>query len=505
MAKKRDKPEKSTKQDKKAKGAKSAPKDAKPKPKEETSKTKHTVVIDGQEIAYTATAGTLFLKDEEGKPKASLFYAAYTRDGVENVAERPITFSFNGGPGSSSVWLHMGVLGPRRVLQAPEGDPLPPPYKLVNNEYSLLDATDLVFIDPVSTGYSRAMPGEEAKQFHGIEQDIKSVGEFIRLYTTRTKRWASPKFLIGESYGTTRAAGLSGYLQDEVGMFLNGIMLISAVLNFQSIRFDLGNDLPYILFLPSYAAAAWFHKRQPDDLLQRDLRDVLAEVSAFAEGEYALALMQGARLAGEERQQIITKLARYAGLSETYVEQTNLRINIHRFVKELLRDERRTIGRFDARFTGIDRDAAGEHHEYDPSYAIVQGGYTAMFNDYVRSALRFKSDLPYEILTGNVQPWDFSKFSNQYVNVAETLRSAMTQNPCLKVLVANGTYDLATPFLATEYTFEHLDLDPSLQGNYEMTYYEAGHMMYLKHAALAQLKADLAGFVGGKQGVGSRE
>ncbi len=491
MAKKDKKGEQPSRKDKKDKEGKAAP----PAPKEKFCKTKHTVVIDGQEIAYTATAGTLILKDAEDKPTASLFYVAYTRDDVENVAARPITFSFNGGPGSSSVWLHMGVVGPRRVLMDPEGNPLPPPYTLVNNEYSLLDVTDLVFIDPVSTGYSRAVPVEDAKQFHGVEQDIKSVGEFIRLYTTRAKRWASPKFLIGESYGTTRAAGLSGHLQSELGMYLNGIMLVSSVLNFQSIRFDLGNDLPHILFLPTYAAAAWFHKRLPDDLQQQDLRAILAEVKTFAEREYMLALMQGARLLDDERRQIVTRLARYTGLSETYIEQTNLRINIHRFVKELLRDERRTIGRFDARFKGIDRDAAGEQHEYDPSYAIIQGAYTAMLNDYVRSELRFKSDLSYEILTDNVQPWDYSKFQNQYVNVAETLRSAMTQNPFLKVFVGNGYYDLATPFFATEYTFEHLELDPSLQEHITLAYYEAGHMMYLHQPSLAKLKADLARFL----------
>lgn len=489
MAKKKD--EKSSSKDKRDKKGKGTL----PAPKEQVSKSKHTVVIDGQEIAYTATAGTLILKDEADKPKASLFYVAYTRDGVEDVAKRPLTFSFNGGPGSSSVWLHMGVVGPRRVLMGPEGDALSPPYTLVNNEYSLLDVTDLVFIDPVSTGYSRAIPPEEAKQFHGVEQDIKSVGEFIRLYTTRAKRWASPKFLIGESYGTTRAAGLSGHLQSEIGMYLNGIMLVSSVLNFQSIRFDLGNDLPYILFLPTYAAAAWFHNRLPADLQHQELRAVLAEVKTFAEREYTLALMQGARLSDKERRQIVTRLARYSGLSETYIEQTNLRINIHRFVKELLRDERRTIGRFDARFKGIDRDAAGEQHEYDPSYAIIQGAYTALLNDYVRSELRFKSDLPYEILTGNVQPWDYSKFQNQYVNVAETLRGAMTQNPFLKVFVGNGYYDLATPFFATEYTFDHLELDPSLQAHITLDYYEAGHMMYLHQPSLAKLKADLARFL----------
>jgi len=491
MAKKGKKGEPSSQKAKKGKQGKTTP----PTLKEKVSKSKHTVVIDGLEIAYTATAGTLILKDEEDKPKASLFYVAYTRDDVADVSQRPLTFSFNGGPGSSSVWLHMGVVGPRRVLMAPEGDTLPPPYTLVDNAYSLLDVTDLVFIDPVSTGYSRAASGEDASQFHGVEQDIKSVGEFIRLYTTRAKRWASPKFLIGESYGTTRAAGLSGHLQNEIGMYLNGIMLVSSVLNFQSIRFDLGNDLPYILFLPTYTAAAWFHKRLPDDVQQQDLRAVLAEVKAFAEREYTRALMQGARLPDDERQRIIAQLARYTGLSETYIEQTNLRINIHRFVKELLRDERRTIGRFDARFKGIDRDAAGEQHEYDPSYAIIQGAYTAMLNDYLRSELRFKSDLSYEILTGKVQPWDYSKFQNQYVNVAETLRGAMTQNPFLKVFVANGYYDLATPFFATEYTFDHLELDPSLQEHITMDYYEAGHMMYLHQPSLAKLKADLAQFL----------
>ncbi len=480
--------EKSSQKDKKGKGTS-------PKLTEKTSKSKHTVVINGQEIAYTATAGTLILRDAENKPKASLFYVAYTRDEVENIAQRPLTFSFNGGPGSSSVWLHLGVIGPRRVLMGPEGDAPPPPYQLVNNEYSLLDMTDLVFIDPVSTGYSRAAPGEDPAQFHGVEQDIKSVGEFIRLYTTRNKRWASPKFLIGESYGTTRAAGLSGHLQGELGMYLNGIMLVSSVLNFQSILFDLGNDLPYILFLPTYTAAAWYHRRLPADLQQQDLRTLLAEVKTFAEREYTLALMQGARLSAAEQQRIVTQLARYTGLATTYIEHTNLRVNIHRFVKELLRDERRTIGRFDARFKGIDRDAAGEYHEYDPSYAIIQGAYTAMLNNYVRADLRFKSDLPYEILTGNVQPWDYSKFQNQYVNVAETLRSAMTQNPYLKVFVANGYYDLATPFFATEYTFDHLELDPSLRDHVTLEYYEAGHMMYLHEPSLAKLRADLGCFL----------
>jgi carboxypeptidase C (cathepsin A) len=463
-------------------------------PKEQLIKTKHSVAIDGQEVAYTTTAGTILLKEEDGEPKASVFFVAYTRDGTKDASARPITFSFNGGPGSSSVWLHLGLLGPRRVLMDDEGHALPPPYKLVDNAYSLLDVTDLVFVDPVSTGYSRAVPGEEPKQYHGFDSDIESVGEFIRLYTTRFKRWASPKFLIGESYGTTRAAGLSGFLQERHGMYLNGIMLISAILNFGTARFDVGNDMPYILFLPTYTATAWYHKRLDEDL-QADLRRTLQEVEAFARGEYALALMQGAALPEDERERVAQKLARYTGLSPAYVEQTDLRINIFRFVKELLRDERRTVGRLDSRFTGIDRDAAGERFDYDPSLAAITGPYTGTLNDYVRRELRFESDLPYEILTSRVQPWDYSKHQNQYVNVAETLRGAMTQNPSLKVFVANGFYDLATPYYATWYTFNHLGLDPDLQGNISMGYYTAGHMMYIHIPSLAQLKADLRGFI----------
>jgi carboxypeptidase C (cathepsin A) len=462
--------------------------------KEQVSETQHTVTIDGVELAYTAKAGTMVLKDDEGNQKAEVFYVAYTkRDAV--AADRPLTFSFNGGPGSSSVWLHLGVLGPQRVSMDEEGYPLSPPGKLVNNDYSLLDMTDLIFVDPVSTGYSRAAPGEDAKQFHGVEQDVEWVGEFIRLYTTRAQRWDSPKFLIGESYGTTRASALSSYLQQDLGMYLNGIMLVSAILNFQTAQFDLGNDLPYILFLPTYAAAAWYHRRLPEDLQALSLMDFLAQVEAFAQTAYTLALMKGATLPGDERQEIVTALARYTGLTETYVKQTDLRISIHRFVKELLRSERRTIGRFDARIKGIDRDAAGERHDWDPSYATVQGVYTAALNHYLRSVLNFKNDRAYEILTGNVQPWDYSKFQNQYVNVADSLRQAMTRNPYLKVFVANGYYDLATPYLATEYTFNHLGLDPTLQDHISMAYYEAGHMMYTHAPSLAKLKADLAAFM----------
>ncbi len=331
--------------------------------------TQHTVTIGGHEIKYTATSGTMVLKEEsekggdaknenEGhKPKAEIFFTAYTLDRDEGVADaeyrktRPITFSFNGGPGSSSVWLHLGLFGPRRVEMGDAGALLAPPYHLVDNEFSMLDVTDLVFIDPVTTGYSRAVEGENPKQFHNFEKDIASVGDFIRLYTTRYNRWVSPKFLAGESYGTTRSAGLSGYLQERHGMYLNGILLISSILNFQTARFTPGNDLPYILFLPTYTATAWYHGRL-DAELQKNLRDTLDEVEAFAAGEYATALMKGEALPKAEYDAIIAKLARYTGLSPEYVEHTNLRIEIMRFTKELQRDQRRTTGRLDYAFYG---------------------------------------------------------------------------------------------------------------------------------------------------------
>ena len=479
---------------------------------ERLSTTNHSIQIGDSVIEYTATAGTIVIKEEPEKqdgnkekpknviPKASIFFVAYTRNKPENVSEaqyrqnRPVTFAFNGGPGSSSVWLHLGLLGPRRVLLDDDGYPYPPPYRLVDNVFSLLDVTDLVFIDPVSTGYSRPVPGEKAEQFHTFQKDIESVGEFIRLYTTRYQRWTSPKFLIGESYGTTRAAGLTGYLQERLGMYLNGVMLVSSILNFQTARFVPGNDLPFILFLPTYTATAWYHKRLSPDL-QKNLGETLQQVEDFAMQDYTLALMKGDALGDDERMRIAEKLAFFTGLSVEYILNTNLRINIYRFVKELLRGEGKTVGRLDSRYTGIDRDSAGEHFEFDPSYAAVQGPYTATFNDYVRSELKFESDLLYEILTDRVHPWRFDEHQNQYVNVAETLRKAIHINPNLKVFVANGYYDLATPFLATRYTFNHMELKPTLQKNIRMSYYEAGHMMYVHKPSLEKLKHDLTHFV----------
>jgi carboxypeptidase C (cathepsin A) len=472
-----------------------------PTPEDNIVQTQHTLTIGGVSLNYTATTGTIVLREEsekddkaEGeKAKATIFFVAYTKNDVVDAGKRPITFAFNGGPGSSSVWLHLGLLGPKRV-HMDDTNILPPPYKLVENEYSLLDVTDLVFIDPVSTGFSRAVPGEKPKEFHGFTKDIESVGDFIRLYATRYQRWNSPKFLAGESYGTTRSAGLSGYLQSRHGMYLNGIILISSILNFQTARFTNGNDLPYILFLPTYTAAAWYHQQLDADL-QADLHATLAEVENFALGDYASALMQGSALPAAEQEAIAAKLARYTGLSVDYILKTNLRIEIFRFTKELLREKGLTVGRLDTRFTGIDKDNAGEMFEFDPSYAAIQGPYTAVLNDYMRRDLNFENDIPYEILSGLYEKWSYGTFENKFVDVAETLRQAMSTNPHLKVLVANGYYDLATPYLATRYTFNHLGLDASLQQNYEMTYYEAGHMMYVHLPSMAQLKEDMARFV----------
>lgn len=472
----------------------------KPEAKDNLVVTQHTITIDGQEIAYTVTTGTIILKEEterekdyEGeKPKAQFFFVAYTKDGVENPAERPLTFSFNGGPGSSSVWLHLGVLGPRRVVMTYEGALPKPPYQLTDNEFSLLDQTDLVFIDPISTGYSRPADGEKAKQFHGFKKDIESVGDFIRLYTTRYNRWLSPKFLIGESYGTTRASGLSGYLQERHGMYLNGIMLVSTVLNFGTIDFTPGNELPYALFLPSYAATAWYHHALR---IRRPLQSLLTEVERFAVEEYAPALLKGDALSKRERSVVLEKLARYTGLSIDYLKRSNLRVPDFRFFKELLRSRGRTVGRLDSRFLGIDRDTLGEGAENDPSYTNIIGPYTAAFYDYIRRELKFEKDAPYEILNFQVWPWSYAEHENQHVFVAETLRKAMTINPHLKVLVANGYYDLATPYFATEYVFNHLGLDETLRGNLSMAYYEAGHMMYIHLPALEQMKKDLADFI----------
>jgi carboxypeptidase C (cathepsin A) len=462
--------------------------------------TQHDATINGQPLHYSATAGYIELPDYDGKPKANVFFVSYIKDEVTDTSTRPVMFCFNGGPGSSSVWLHLGCIGPRRVhfadpAEQPGQPAIPaPPYTIVNNEYSWLDLADLVFIDPVGTGYSRPVEGEAARQFHGLNEDIQWVGDFIRLWTTQNKRWNSPKYLSGESYGTTRAAGLSGYLQDTHGMYLSGIVMVSSVLNFQTVRFDESNDTPYWLYLPTYAATAWYH-RKLEPQLQADLQKTLREVERFAATDYLLALARGDALSDRERDDLAARVARYTGLSKSFVLDSRLRINIQQFCKELLRDRSRTVGRLDSRYTGIDRNDTGSSPEFDPSYAAIQGPFTAALNHYIRTELNYENDRPYEILTGRVQPWSYASAQNRYASVADTLRQAMSKNTHLRVLFASGYYDLATPYFATDYTITHLGLDPALKDNVSHVYYESGHMMYIRHADLVKLKADVAAFM----------
>ena len=465
---------------------------------ESNSETQHLMVVNGITYNYTATAGTILLKEEDfetgDKPKATIFYIAYVLNNPLNSSPRPVTFSFNGGPGSSSVWMHLGLLGPKRVLMDDEGLALPPPYKLIDNDCTLLTHSDLVFIDPVSTGYSRAVPKEKPDQFHGVKNDIQSVAEFIRLWVTRNKKWASPKYLIGESYGTTRAAGLSEYLQSRFGMYLNGVMLVSSILNFVTAEFSPGNDLPYVLFLPTYTAAAWYHQKLKTSY-QNDFLGTIQKVKEFAKTEYSQALMLGNKLDPKESERIAKKVADFTGLSQDYVKQSRLRINIHRFVKELLRSEGKTIGRLDSRFVGFDRDAAGEFHESDPSYTAILGPYSSMLNDYVRRDLNYENDRLYEILSNLYTTWKYDDYQNQYVNTAEQLRVSFQSNPNLKVMIFNGYFDLATPFFATEYTFDHLELPDKVLANIEMKYFHSGHMMYIQKSSLLQMAKDLRSFI----------
>jgi carboxypeptidase C (cathepsin A) len=451
--------------------------------------------------AYTAVTGTMVLREEvftDGKfdglrPKAEMFVTAYTLDGADPLT-RPVTFAFNGGPGSSSVWLHLGVFGPRRVVMGDAGALLPPPYGLADNEESLLNVSDLVFIDPVSTGYSRAAEGETAEPYHGFTGDLESVGELIRLWTTRNGRWMSPKFLAGESYGTVRAAGLADHLQSRYGLYLNGVILISSVLDFVTGEFNEGNDLAYALYLPTYAAIAHYHGLHGD----RPLEDVLREAEAFAERDYLWALARGSRLTGEERAATVARIAALTGLSEDYVDRVNLRIEHIRFFTELLRSRRLTVGRLDGRFTGWDPDAGREHFSADPSMSAIMGPYSAALNHYLRAELGYANDLPYEVLTSRVQPWSYKEFEGAHVTVVDKLGAAMRANPHLRVHVACGYHDGATPYYAAEHTLAHLPVPAELAGNVEVKYYEAGHMMYVHEPSRRRQSADIAAFVRGE-------
>lgn len=444
-----------------------------------------------REIAYLSTAGTLALKPDEEKEKARVFFVAYTQDGADPVT-RPLTFVFNGGPGSSSVWLHLGAFGPVRVPMPDDATAPTLPCVLESNPWSLLDLTDLVFIDPVTTGYSRAVAGESDDQFHGLDADVRSVGEFIRLYTTRYGRWLSPKFLAGESYGTTRAAALSDHLQNRHGMFINGVVLISAILQFGTTEMDTGNDLPYVLMLPTYAAIARYHGKAEFGA-GRSALDAQQDVEQFVASTYAQALLRGSSLDAAQRASVGADVARFTGLDAAFVDDCALRPSLDRFAKALLRDAGLTVGRLDGRYRGLDRDDAGSGYEYDASYSAIQGAYTAAMNDYVRKTLGYESDLPYEILTGRVHPWPMSA-ENRYVDVAERLREALNQNPRLCVFVAGGLHDMATPYFAAKYTLDHMGLRADARERVQFETYEAGHMMYVHGPSHAKLKADLARF-----------
>jgi carboxypeptidase C (cathepsin A) len=459
-------------------------------PAEGPKTTEHAILIDGQSLSYRATAGQLPQLDENGKPTGQFFYVAYEK--LPPDIHRPLTFIFNGGPGAAAVWLHIGTAGPRRVFTdpaTPDGvTPPASPGKLVDNPQTWLAVSDLVFIDPIGTGYSRLNEDQKSRDVYSTEGDIRSVGEFIRLYLTRNNRWSSPKFLIGESYGTTRAAALSNFLADRFGVAVNGITLISTVLDFATLSPSDSNDLPYELYLPTYAAVAHFHKK-----LDGDLAKLLPEVEQYALGEYTAILAKGGSLTEEERKSTADKLAGYTGLKPQYILDNDLRIDPGRFEHELLKDQRKVIGRFDARITAYEEDPAGSDPRVDPSLNLYLPLYSSAINDYLRRTLKFESDSPYELLSGRVHPWDFGK--EPYLNVASRLREAMIKNPNLRVLVASGQYDLATPYLATKYTINRLAISPEMRKNVTETYYPAGHMMYHDPGSRERLNQTIRDFI----------
>lgn len=454
-------------------------------------KTTHQVTIAGKLVNYSAFTGYMEMKSDTGKILSSIFFTYYKKEG-EDESKRPITFTFNGGPGSASLWLHMGGVGPKRVVLDDEGNAIPAPYKIISNEYSWLDKTDLVFIDPVSTGLSRAV-GESASKYHGYEGDIKSFGKFIQQFLSTYERWASPKYLAGESYGTTRAAGLAKHLQDVHRIYLNGVILISAVLNFGTNDYIIGNDLPRALYIPSYTAAAWYHKKLPSELLNKPLKDVLKESESFALGTYASALLKGDWLSAEEKSKVAEKMSYYTGLDTEYIVRGNLRIDENRFYKELRREDGLSIGRLDARFTGRNFDDAGEYVDFDPSFTNIDGPFTATINDYLQKELKWKDEKAYNVF-GNVYPWDYSNVQNKFLNVAESLRDAMAKNPHLKVYLGAGYYDFATPYFTALYDIEHMFLRPEQRKKVKIHLYESGHMYYIHKPSLEKFKKDIDAF-----------
>jgi carboxypeptidase C (cathepsin A) len=478
--------------------------DKKPQPLvERLVTTEHKLKLGKKTLEYSATCGTLLLREVETKDgehkgektRASVFFIAYTLKSGKKAERRPLTFSFNGGPGSSSVWLHLGILGPQRVATDAMGDCGPPPYGLVDNEFTLLGESDLVFIDPVGTGHSRMAEGEKSAEFHDYQRDLDAVGEFIRLYITRWQRWASPKYLIGESYGTTRAAGLSRHLQEKHDIHLNGLMLVSLALDFQTLSFDHGNELPYPLYLPSYTATAWYHQALAPAQQKKPLAKLVKEAEDFANGDYWLALMQGSRLSPAQRQGIATRMAALTGLSADYLLRCDLRPTEFRFFKELLRTRGQVVGRLDSRFLGLDRDDAGEHPEEDPGMHKLVGAYAAGINRLLAERLGWHSEQPYLVHAPLWKSWAWNGFENKYLGVGDSLRRAMHATPAMRVYVASGYYDLATPHAAGDYTLAHLGLRDSLRGQIQVSYFEAGHMMYIHQDSLARMAGELQAFV----------
>ena len=492
--------------DKDAKASEKPADQAATAPKEESSVTEHSIKIGGQTIPYKATAQTILLKNEKDEPTALLYSTAYTRSDVKDLSQRPIAFVYNGGPGSASVWLHMGAFSPKRVVTVNADSTPPAPYKLVDNANCLLDKTDLVFIDPVGTGFSHAVGKAQDKDFWGVDQDVKSLAQFINTYVSRNNRWNSPKFLIGESYGTFRSAALSNYLQSHDGLYINGIVLISSVLDLGEISFSPGEDMPYVFYLPSYAASAWYHKvlkDRPDNL-----NAFLDEARHFAQTVYLQALVKGSRLGESEKGEVAKQMSRYTGLSEDYLVKANLRVNLPQFMQELQRSRGLTTGRLDSRYTGVSYDLLGEYAEYDPQDVATNGPFTAAFNTYVREELKFGQDKVYhtsaEDAAGNSWDWKHQGGNNfgfpGSPNVEGDLIQAMLANPHLQIEVENGLYDLATPFYGTEYTMEHLGLPDKLQKNIHLQYYDAGHMMYLHEEDLVKLKTNIANFIEASSG-----
>jgi carboxypeptidase C (cathepsin A) len=476
------------------------------------SVTTHSITVNGQVLKYKATAGYLTLSDEKaekdgkpedaahgagspppeaGKPKARIFFIAYTREGAGDPAARPVTFAFNGGPGAASVWLHLGELGPRRVVLPQLAANPGPPYTLVDNEQTWLTDTDLVFIDPVSTGYSRPAPGANAGEFHGYQEDVKSVGEFIRLYTTQNNRWLSPKFIVGESYGGTRAAGLCDYLQNEVNLYLDGVIIVSGLLNWQNNDFTPTNDIAFCLGLPAFASTAWYYKKDAPEYQQRDVNDVRREAEEFAMKDYLLALGKGDQLSDAERQKVAGRLSKLIGLPVDYILRNHLRVGVYQFREELLKSAGQAPGRFDSRYSGIVYEPEGDIG--DASFVAVRGAFTAAINSYLRTELKFESDLPYNVLT-DVGPWTFNS-ENRYLDVGGALGKAMSENPRLKVWVTCGYYDLAISYYSTQYTLDHMHLEPAIRQNLTLSKYDSGHMIYTDQPSLKTMRDDFGKFL----------